>query len=126
MAVDAAPVILLVDDDAMVRTFASTMLQTHGFGIIEAENGSHGVARFSENRQVVDLVLSDIVMPKMSGAEMVRQILTLDPDVRVVFMTGYSGESLPEDYQKSFVVLQKPFTPDALVRTVRASLARRS
>jgi|SRR5581483_4362532 len=123
---DASPVILLVDDDDMIRALASTLLQTQGFGIIEAENGSHGVERFAENREVVDLVLSDLVMPKMSGAEMVRRILTLDPDVRVVFMTGYSGESLPEDYQKTFTVLQKPFTPDALVRTVRENLARRS
>ena len=70
------------------------------------------------------MVLSDIVMPQMTGTEMVQQILTIDPSVRVTFMTGLPAEAkLPEGAQKTISILEKPFTPEALVRTVRECLA---
>jgi CheY-like chemotaxis protein len=72
----------------------------------------------------VDLILSDIAMPHMSGPEMVREILRIEPSVRVMFMTGYFADGkLPDAAHNEFPVLHKPFTPEILLRSVRDCLA---
>ena len=112
--------ILVVDDDVSVRRLTTRMLQQHGFCVIEAECGTDGLERFSEHHNNVDLVLSDVMMPKMSGTEMVEQILTINPSVRVLMMTGFAVEAM---LPKAVPIVSKPFTSDALVQSVKACLA---
>src|SRR5437762_9087875 len=79
--------VLVVDDDQMVRQFVAATLRRCGFNVIEAGSGQEGLKHFAEN-QNVHLVLSDILMPTMSGPEMVQRILRIEPSVKIMFMTG--------------------------------------
>lgn len=117
---EIAGTILVVDDDVTVRRLAARMLQQHGFCVIEADCGSAGLESFTTHHKKVDLVLSDVVMPKMSGTEMIEQILTIDPSVRVLLMTGFAVEAM---LPKAVPIVSKPFTSDSLVQSVKACLA---
>ena len=81
--------------------------------------------RLSGHRVDIELVLSDLLMPAMTGSEMIRHILRIAPGVRVMFMTGTTEEpKLPGEYSKSdFILLHKPFTIDGLIGSVEKSLA---
>ncbi len=79
--------ILVVDDEPMVRRFVVTTLQSRGFAVFEASSGREGLKYFSEH-DPVDLVLTDVLMPIMTGPEMVQRILKIDPTVKVLFKTG--------------------------------------
>src|SRR6267154_87028 len=91
---DIAETILVVDDDEQVRHLAANILQKHGYSVIEAGSGSDGLERFSKHHNEVDLVLSDVMMPEMSGTEMVQRILTIKPAMRVLMMSGYAVEPI--------------------------------
>ncbi|HTS67045.1 MAG TPA: response regulator [Candidatus Acidoferrales bacterium] len=118
---DTSPkTVLVVDDEPAVRRLTATVLRRHGYDVIEADCGAQGLERFAECRRQVSLVLSDIVMPRMSGPEMVGRILALDPSVPVLFMTGHAADSgLPPQGP----VLSKPFTPAALVQTISSRIS---
>src|SRR4051812_30630123 len=99
--------ILLVDDDPAVRGMAASMLEMHGYTVIEAENGQEGWESFRQHHEQVRLILSDVVMPQMSGTDLIQRIRNIDPSMPVMLMTGYSsGVDLPE----AVPVLSKPFT----------------
>jgi DNA-binding NtrC family response regulator len=117
---DSVETILVVDDDEQVRQLAARMLEKQGYCVIEAESGTVGLERFSQHHEKVDLVLSDVLMPKMSGPEMIQRILTINPSTRVMLMTGYSVEAI---LPKTVPIVAKPFTLEVLVETVRACLA---
>ena len=115
--------ILVVDDEPLVRRFVVTMLENRGFAVLEASSGEEGLKHFSQHSDV-KLVLSDVIMPSMSGPEMIQQILITDPSVRVLFMTGMNTErSLMGLHGKQFPLLQKPFTLDILLKTIHDCLA---
>jgi DNA-binding NtrC family response regulator len=115
--------ILVVDDDVLVRTLAARVLELGGYNVIEADCGQKGLECFVRYRESVDMVLSDIRMPSMSGPEMIREILRVDPSARVALMSGYMDDVPLESIAKSVVVLAKPFTRDGLLRTVKQCLA---
>ncbi len=71
--------ILLVDDDAMVRRMTATILKSDGYEVIEASSGAEGLERFAEHQTTIGLVVSDAVMPQMTGPEMIEKILVDDP-----------------------------------------------
>lgn len=115
--------VLIVDDDASVRRVAAMILKTRGYKVIEADSGFDGLERFAEHHGTIDLVLSDIVMPQMTGPEMIEKMLAVDPFVPVMLMTGCAMDSkLPE----AIPVLPKPFTPATLLQAVSARLDRRA
>jgi two-component system cell cycle sensor histidine kinase/response regulator CckA len=114
--------VLLVDDEPAVRRLTATVLRRNGFGVIEADSGVQGLERFNEHMGEVALVLSDVLMPRMSGPEMVGRILAVDPSVPVLFMTGHVGCA---DLPDSAPVLPKPFTPAKLVQTISDTISRR-
>jgi two-component system cell cycle sensor histidine kinase/response regulator CckA len=123
MRPDRGDTILVVDDDMAIRQLVTALLQQTGYSVIEADSGPKGLACFAEEDGCVDLVLSDITMPHMSGPEMVQEILRIDASVRVMFMTGYFADvELHDRAPNEFLVLQKPFTPETLLRSVRDCL----
>jgi two-component system cell cycle sensor histidine kinase/response regulator CckA len=113
--------VLLVEDETAVREAAKRMLRKYGFVVIEAKNGNDALSLWSEHAQGVDVVLTDVVMPAMGGADLVRSLRTTRPDLRVVFMSGYTQGTLEisaaEEAATRF--LPKPFTADQLVGTLR-------
>lgn len=124
MSLHTGDTILVVDDNTAVRQLVAALLQQNGYSVIEADCGPKGLACFAEEHGCVDLVLSDIVMPDMSGPEMVQEILRIEPSMRVMFMTGYLADvKLADGAHNEFPVLPKPFTPEVLLRSVRDCLA---
>ncbi len=115
--------ILLVDDEEGVRKLVSAVLSNGGYTVIEAANGSAALTIYEKNSHKIDLVLTDVVMPQMNGFELGRYIAEKNPDLRVLYMSGYRDSAIssaPGEPQKAF--LNKPFTPDILLAKVREVL----
>ncbi len=116
--------ILVVDDNANVRTTAREVLENIGYRILEAKDGLDAVNVFSEQRSNIDLVLMDIVMPRMGGVKASEQIRALNPDVNIVFATGYDKDETLQDEMPDGeqVILSKPYSISILSRTLRDKL----
>lgn len=116
--------ILVVDDSDSVAKFTQTTLERLGYKVVLADNGSTALSILESNDHSVDLVLLDLFMPGLSGAETADLISQRYPALPVRFMSGYdesvAKEEVPEGLRNGF--LQKPFTPDQLVREIRVSL----
>jgi signal transduction histidine kinase len=123
---DGNETVLVVEDEAGVRELACQFLRVKGYNVLEAEGGHDalGVAEWHAGR--IHLLLSDLVMPKMSGGELAARLKIARPEIRIAFMSGYS-EFSRGDLGKGFPeapVLQKPFSPASLVEIVRSALER--
>ena len=122
--------ILVVDDVEVVRTFTAMVLKNQGYTVLEADRGLEALRIFSEQKDRIDLVLTDFRMPEMNGLELTRQLTRHRPDIKVLFMSGYPSTdnvnfTLPEGQElveprEDF--LQKPFTPERLTRKVHETL----
>lgn len=116
--------ILLVEDDNGVRDLVRRELLKTGYQVIEAKNGVEACLTATQQSYHVDLLLTDVVMPGMNGRELAEHLAVIKPNLRVLFMSGYlddiSVNSGMDPHRTTF--LQKPFTPDLLLRTVRALL----
>jgi CheY-like chemotaxis protein len=112
--------ILVVEDAEAVRKMVCAMLEQSGYRCLEAVDGSDAVRVLSGSPELIDLVLTDIIMPEMSGAELASHIARRWPHTRVVFMSGYSEEAVVLPSAAFF--LPKPFTPFALAEVVRRAL----
>ena len=109
--------ILLIDDDEESRNTLSSMLNHHGYTVLTGTDGRNGIEIFQHERDRIDLVLLDLVMPKMSGQEVLPRILDLDPDMKVVISTGISvyEAQLPG----STAILTKPYHAKQVLQTLR-------
>ncbi len=116
--------ILLAEDDEMVRRLEVGVLTGYGYKVIEARDGEEAVKLFRENSERIDLLLFDLVMPKMNGKEAFDEIRRIQPNIRAIFSSGYA----PETIQKKMVLetgvqmLPKPTSTQTLLRKVRSVL----
>jgi len=117
-------VILLVEDEAPVRAFASRALRLRGYTVLEAENAEAALETLKDAELKIDVFVTDVVMPGMDGPSWVREALKMRPDVRVVFVSGYAEDSLGEAQKKipNSVFLPKPFSLSDLTETVNKQL----
>jgi len=113
--------VLLVEDEEMVRSVARRVLEQHQIRVVEAENAAKALTLFHERPADFDVVVSDVVMPGMSGPALVELLLLLRPALKVLYMSGYANDALVNHsvVERGFVFLQKPFAPLELVRKVR-------
>jgi two-component system, cell cycle sensor histidine kinase and response regulator CckA len=115
--------ILLVEDEAMVRTVAERALTRHGYAVLSAESGEAALEILAREGQI-DLMISDVVMPSMDGPTTVRAARESRPDLPVLFISGYAEEQLRKSIDIDNVAfLPKPFSVQQLAETVRAVLA---
>jgi two-component system cell cycle sensor histidine kinase/response regulator CckA len=115
--------ILVVDDDAIVRRVVAMTLGRHCFQVHQADSGEDGLKSFFEHREDLSMVLTDIVMPGMSGPQMVERILATDPAICVMFMTGTATDNrLSPESARAHKLIHKPFTPASLLENVHAVL----
>src|SRR5581483_2059272 len=106
----ATAAILLVEDEAAVRAIAATALRRQGFTVFEAEKPSDACALFEGRAAGVDLLLTDVVMPEMSGPALAQRLISARPDLRVLFMSGYTDVLRPLDIAHPLVgFIAKPF-----------------
>ncbi len=111
-------VILVVDDELPIRELMKVCLEIEGFDVITADNGLDGLQRYKENKDQVQVVVTDLEMPKMSGSDMIHHIWNIKPDMKVVVASGS-----PESTQcRGTSCLQKPYSPRELTQAVRLLL----
>ena len=121
-----AAVVLVVEDQASVLRVVERALMRSGFTVIAAESPEHGIQLLSDESRRIDLLLTDVVMPAMSGPELARVAQEHRPGLRVLFMSGYSGDSLDDQAGLENVgFVEKPFRPAELVAKVRELISRR-
>ena len=116
--------ILVVEDEAIVRDLVCEILQSEGYRVFATDRGTEALRLLREEKREIDLLISDVVMPEMNGAQVARHVHELCPRARVLFVSGYSENDMADQGLEAlaFQVLQKPFTPDALTQKVRAVL----
>ena len=117
-------VILLVEDEAAVRRVALHALQRYGYTVLEAALPSEALTICREHTGKIDLVVTDVVMPGMSGPDLAQQLLALRPALKVLLSSGYPGEAIAHrgELFSGLAFLPKPFTPTGLARKVREVL----
>jgi len=117
--------ILLVEDERSVRDLLSEVLERLGYKVLSAESGEAAIALMQEDNRTVDLLVTDVVMPGMSGPEMVRVLRKMKPSLRVIYITGYSEEAMAGEWrlEQGDKLIQKPFSSTELAREIRAILA---
>lgn len=117
-------VILLVEDEAPVRAFASRALRLRGYTVLEADSAEAALKTLEDNSLNIDVFVTDVVMPGMDGPSWVREALKARPEVRVVFVSGYAEDSFGEKQTKipNSVFLPKPFSLNELTETVHRQL----
>jgi hypothetical protein len=114
--------ILLVDDEEGVRKLVYAVLKSNGYDVMEASNGAAALATYEKNGHKVDLVLTDVVMPQMTGFELGRRLAERAPGLKILYMSGYRDNAIQAAGEAPRAFLHKPFTPDVLLAKVREVL----
>ena len=115
--------ILFVEDEDFVRKTAIRILGTKGYTVIPAINGVEALKIFQEEMEQIDLVISDVVMPQMSGPQLIQEILRLKPSQKFFFVSGYSaGQIAFENFSGKIEIVPKPFDSEEFLQKVRDSL----
>jgi len=116
--------ILLVEDEDSVRQLVRETLQARGYRVVEAENGAAGLSAASLHTGVIDLIITDVVMPGMSGHELAQQLAQSRPETKVLYLSGYTEDAITTEgtLEGGKAFLQKPFTLQNLSRKVREVL----
>ncbi len=116
--------ILLVEDDTSVRQITKTVLVEFGYTVIEAEDGVQAIRKFAESSSLVNLVLMDLIMPNMNGAEALEHIRLIKPGIKTIFFSGHATDTIQQkvSLEKGTHMLSKPVTPIELLREVRTVL----
>jgi nitrogen-specific signal transduction histidine kinase/ActR/RegA family two-component response regulator len=120
--------ILLVEDEARVRKLIVDVLTARGYRVLEATRGEEAIRLCRVHEGAIDLSVVDVVMPEMSGPDLIRQLTPLKPQMRVLYISGYTDEAIVHHgiLRSGAAFLQKPFLPEALLRKVREVLDSRS
>jgi CheY-like chemotaxis protein len=115
------PAILLVDDEPAVLRAASAALASSGYTIEVADNGGDAFRLFRERPDRFALIVTDVVMPVMGGVELATQVLALNPEIKVLLLSGYGDVKSTTD-GRPLPLLRKPFLPDELRSAIRSLL----
>ncbi|MFT0862552.1 ATP-binding protein [Ancylobacter sp. G4_0304] len=118
--------LLLVEDEEAVRAFAARALASRGYQVLEAGSGIEALEVMAEHGDEVKLVLSDVVMPEMDGPSLLKELRAANPDIKVIFMSGYAEEAFAKNLPQgaAFGFLPKPFTLKQLIETVKENIGR--
>jgi len=113
--------ILVVDDQPATLKVAQILLESFGYSVIAAESAQEALILFRQNQQQIRLLLTDVVMPDITGPQLVERLLRISPGLRVIYMSGYANDELR---RQGAAFLNKPFNPASLAKTVRETLDR--
>jgi PAS domain S-box-containing protein len=115
--------VLLAEDDAVMRRLTRKMLEEHGYKVLEAEDGKTALDLITSAGAPIDLTLTDVVMKGMTGPELVLRLIDAFPAMKIVYMSGYTGELVTnQGLDTSIRLLEKPFTRASLLKTLDAAL----
>jgi CheY-like chemotaxis protein len=116
--------ILLAEDEKQVRDFAKRVLENNGYRVLEAADGEEALRVLRSHRGAIQLLMTDVVMPKMNGPELAAHAADMRPDITVIYLSGYAESAITRNgvLEPGTVFLQKPVTVKALSRKVREVL----
>lgn len=116
--------ILLVEDDDTLRSLSTEILRLSGYTVLEASDGAEALLVFEKHNAPIHLLLTDVVMPKMNGRDLAERLTLLRPEIKVLYMSGYTDRVLVQTggFESEISILQKPFLPSVLTRRVREVL----
>lgn len=116
--------ILLAEDDDSVRNIASIILKNEGIRLIEAIDGQDALKKYVNNKDNIDIIILDVMMPRKNGIEVYKEIKKINENIKVIFTTGYSDDYLKEDYNLFLEgkILEKPYKNEELIRAVISTL----
>jgi CheY-like chemotaxis protein len=116
--------VLLVEDEPTVRDLATRVLRAQGYTVLVAVDGAEGLARADEYGGGIQLLVADVIMPRIGGKALADQLLSRWPGIKVLFMSGYTDSAIVHRGQldPGVAFIQKPFTPAQLARKVRETL----
>jgi CheY-like chemotaxis protein len=116
--------ILLVEDDEIMRSLTRKVLEEHGYTVVDADDGKSALEWVESHSEPVDLLLTDVVMRRVSGPELVIRLRPLRPNLKVIYMSGYTGELIAERevLNRGVTLLEKPFSRAALLNTIHSTL----
>ena len=118
--------VLVAEDDEIIRKTTISILENYGYKIIEAVDGDDALEKFIKNKDRIKLIILDVIMPKKSGKDVYNTISNILPTVKVLFMSGYTGDVLQvkEITERGLHIISKPFTDKALLIKMREMLDR--
>jgi two-component system, cell cycle sensor histidine kinase and response regulator CckA len=123
----SAALLLVVDDEAAVRRFACRVLDRAGYDVLEATDGAEALELIQSRGGQLEAVVSDIVMPRMNGVELMQALAMSNPDLPVILMSGYATEALTElGIASPCSILPKPFSAERLLAEVSRCIRRPS
>lgn len=112
--------VLVVDDETTVRRFAARVLEREGYGVVEAKDGMDALELIKQGVTPIEVVVSDIVMPRLNGVELMQALAASHPDMPVILMSGYATGALVElGITAPCAILPKPFPSERLIEEVR-------
>jgi CheY-like chemotaxis protein len=116
-----AETILLVEDEELVRSLSRQVLESCGYSVIEAGDGVEALEIFEKSEKRIDLLITDVVMPRMGGPELAEKLLALVPNLPILFASGYTDDAIVRHgvLETNVNFIQKPFTIDDVARKVR-------
>jgi CheY-like chemotaxis protein len=116
--------ILLIEDDQAVRRSIKALLEEFGYKVIEAADGDQAITLFRKNKDFLQLVISDVIMPRQSGKEVYDELKKLRPDIKVLFISGYSADILTKKgiAGEGINFISKPINPEVFFRKIREVL----
>ncbi len=116
--------ILLVEDEDRVRGVATSLLSKNGYRVLEARNGGEALLICEQEKGHIPLMLSDVIMPNMNGKQLAERLRAIRPDMKVIFMSGYTDNVIAENgiLEEGSKFIQKPFSPTSLLKLLRETL----
>ena len=113
--------LLVVEDDDSVREFTKRMLKTLGYNVLIASDGQKGLELFKSHASQIDMIITDMIMPNMTGKQFVEAVRQIDKDIKIMFVSGYSPDDTTDGTAlgQSVAFFQKPYTRDQLAKKIR-------
>jgi len=117
--------ILVVDDEPEIRKLVGAMVSQTGYTILTADSGEHAIKLYKNNKGPIDLLITDVVAPGMSGPMLADKLTELQPDLKVLYISGYDNTHVVQKYvvEKGHALLSKPFTVEQIKTKVRELLS---
>jgi CheY-like chemotaxis protein len=122
---DPKRTILVVDDEPEVRKLVSAMVGQFGYAVLTADSGEHALTLYKHHKAPIDLLITDVVAPGMSGPMLADKLTELQPDLKVLYISGYDSTHVVQKYvvEKGHALLTKPFTLEEMQAKVREILS---